>query len=689
MQKQQHIPTITDTISLPFITEIAIAPGGKCVAYVVRTADWTTDEYVRTCFVHDIDQNDTRKISENAWCPRWLDDMTLAVLRRDTEGSARVGEKPQIWIFRDAGVSGMPITCSPSGVEEFWCYGNGVIYRTDTSPSVEYEGQDSSYIRVSHESRTAQLFYASLSDEETSVDMLSDDSPNTLKLTEELDPSLQISDLWASKNTLYLNCQFQQNFDKVQVWRLFASPAELKRIAVSEENRESMPPWERLNLPAMATVLDIAPDEKTLLLNWDGGRSKFFSNEPWSLWTCSPSSEASVSDLCCLTPHFERQILTAQWNAQGIYLHYIDGTVPYIARLDLLGQLDVLDLEDVYPLHTPPFKCFDISNTGVLAFVAAGPNAIPELAVVHKTDCSSGWSFTMHHQKITTFGALCKDWSWGTRETIHWTSRDNTKIEGVLFKPTDFDPARKYPLIVIVHGGPATASLQLQLDWEDRWFYPTLQFLARGILVLKPNYRGSDGRGHTFLELNHKNIGTGELWDIESGIDHLVAQGYVDVDRVGCAGWSYGGFVAAFATTHSNYFTAVSVGGAITNWTTYHAMSEFHRFAEKVFGSTPQAIPEIYRQASPVTASVNRETPTLIQHGDTDAVVPFANAQELHRVLEAQGIAVEFFRYPSMGHGVPNVAPRAAQAVMSQNLKWFCHHLLGQALVWDHQDGLE
>lgn len=124
-------------------------------------------------------------------------------------------------------------------------------------------------------------------------------------------------------------------------------------------------------------------------------------------------------------------------------------------------------------------------------------------------------------------------------------------VEGVLFKPTDFDPARKYPLVVIVHGGPATAALQLQLDWEDRWFYPTLQFLAHGILVLKPNYRGSDGRGHAFLELNHGNIGTGELWDVESGIDHLIVQGYVDSECIGCAGWSYGGFVAAFASTHS------------------------------------------------------------------------------------------------------------------------------------------
>lgn len=699
MKVHQHVPTITDTISFPFITEVAIAPGGEYVAYVVRTADWIENRYVLTCFLYNIDRNDTRKIAENTWHPRWLNDSTLAVLHRDSKDSDCFGDRSQIWLFHPVDAAGTQITFTPRGIEQFWCYGNGIIYQADTDPSsqtAKREQQYGSYIHVGQEPRITQLFYTDLSGvsvyEETSMDFHSTDSPKTLRLTDGLDTSLRIRDLCPARNSVYLNCQFQHDPDAISVWQLTASTRELEELAASEEVALL---WEQLALPSNAAVLDVAPNGQTLLLNWNGGRSEFFSNEPWALWTCSLSSNTSISDLNCVITHLKSQILSARWHVQGIYLHYIDGTVSRLARLDPSSQLEVLEFGDIFPVCSPP-NYFDISKAGTLVFAAGGIHSVPEIVVAPKAKRPPTPSSSMQTvfppiriQKLTTFNSLCDDWDWGTRETINWKSRDNTEIEGILLKPTDFDPVQKYPLIVVVHGGPATASLQLRLDWEDRWFYPTLQFLAREILILKPNYRGSDGRGHAFLELNHGNLGRGELWDVESGVDYLIEQGYVDADRVGCAGWSHGGFVAAFATMHSDRFAAVSVGAGITNWLTYHATSNFHRFPEKVLGGLPNAIPEIYQQASPTTVQSVKQTPTLLQHGDADSIVDFANAQELYRKFEAQGVTVELFRYPNMGHSVPNETPRAARAVMSQNLKWFCHYLLGQPLAWDCHDELE
>ena len=702
MKVHRQKPTITDTISLPFITEVAISPEGEYVAYVVRTTNWEENKYLLTCFLYSIDRNDTRKIAENTWHPRWLNDNTLTVLRHDSNNPEYFGDKSQIQLFRITDAVGMQITFAPSGVQRFWCYGNGIIYQADGDPShhtVEREQWYGSYVHVGQEPRTAQLFYTDLPNigayDEASIDLPSTDSPKTLILTDELDATLRIRDLCPSNSTLYLNCQIQDDPDAIRVQRLSITPQELGLIAASDVQEKMRLSWSQLDLPSNAAVLDVAPNGQTLLLSWNGGRSEFFSNEPWDLWTCSLSPDNSISDLRCLTTDFESQILAARWYAQGIYLHYIGGTVSHIAQLDLSSQLQVFDFGGIFPLCNPP-DCFDISKAGTLAFAAGGPNSVPEVVVVTKTEplpmpsSSRGVvSPSLQKQRITAFNALGENWDWGTRETIHWKSRDDTEIEGVLFKPTEFDPGNKCPLVVLVHGGPATASLQLRLDWEDRWFYPTLQFLARGIMILKPNYRGSDGRGHAFLELNHGNLGRGELWDVESGVDYLIEKGYVDPERVGCAGWSYGGFVAAFVGIHSDRFAAVSVGAGITNWKTYHATSDFHRFPEKVLGGLPHAIPEIYQQASPATADSLKRTPTLLQHGDSDSIANFANAQELYRGLEAQGIPVEFFRYPNMGHGVPYETPRAARAIMSQNLKWFCHYLLGEPLTWNHRDELE
>lgn len=702
MKTHRHVPTITDTISLPFIAEVAISPEGEYVAYVVRTADWEANEYVLTCFLHNIHRNDTQRIAENTWHPRWLNDNTLAVLHRDAKKSEFHGDKLQIWLFQPADSYGVQITFAPYGVERFWCYGDGIIYHADSdpnNPAVEREQRDGTYVHVGQEPRTAQLFYTDLPStgayEEAPRDLPSTDSQKTLRLTDGLEASLWIRDLCMSSNTLYLNCQFQHDSDAVSVWRLSINPRELEQIAASEVEEAAGLLWEQLDLPSNAAVLDVAPDEQTLLLNWNGGRSEFFSNEPWALWTCSLSSDTTISDLRCLTTHFESQVLAARWHAQDIYLHYIDGTVSCLARLDVSSRLEVFDFGDIYPLCSAP-NCFDISEAGTLAFAAGGPSSVPEVVVVPRAECPPSPSSSIQTasqriqtQKITTFNSMYEDWNWGTRETIYWKSRDDTEMEGILFKPTGFNLVKKYPLVVVVHGGPATASLQLRLDSEDRWFYPTLQFLARGILILKPNYRGSDGRGHAFLELSHGNLGRGELWDVESGVDYLIGQGYVDAERVGCAGWSYGGFVAAYMSIHSDRFAAVSVGAGITNWITYHATSDFHRFPEKVLGGLPHAIPEIYQQASPATVDSVKKTPTLLQHGDADSIVDFANAQELYRQLQAQGIPVELFRYPNMGHGVPNEVPRAARAVMAQNLMWFSHHLLGQPLIWDRQDELE
>ena len=201
-------------------------------------------------------------------------------------------------------------------------------------------------------------------------------------------------------------------------------------------------------------------------------------------------------------------------------------------------------------------------------------------------------------------------------------------------------------------------------------FYPIDGWLAKGALVLEPNYRGSAGYGETFRSLNVRNLGIGDAWDVLSGIDYLVAQGLVDKDRVGSMGWSQGGYISAFLTTkHADRFKALSVGAGISNWVTYYVNTDIHPFTRQYLKATPWDDPKIYADTSPMTYIKSAKAPTLIQHGDKDPRVPIPNAFELYQGLQDQKVPVELMIFRGFGHGLDK--PKANRAAMQQNWDWF------------------
>ncbi|MBM3767104.1 MAG: S9 family peptidase [Acidobacteria bacterium] len=196
---------------------------------------------------------------------------------------------------------------------------------------------------------------------------------------------------------------------------------------------------------------------------------------------------------------------------------------------------------------------------------------------------------------------------------------------------------------------------------------------AGGSLLLRVNYRGSAGYGEKFRQLNVRNLGVGDAWDVESGVDYLIKQGWVDEKKVGVMGWSQGGYISAFLTTNSTKFTAVSVGAGISNWATYYYNTDITPFTIQYLGDDPADDPAIYLKTSPMTNVKQARTPTLIQHGELDKRVPIANAYELRQGLEDRGVPVEMIVYKGYGHGITK--PKSMRAVMRHNLDWFNHHI--------------
>jgi len=229
---------------------------------------------------------------------------------------------------------------------------------------------------------------------------------------------------------------------------------------------------------------------------------------------------------------------------------------------------------------------------------------------------------------------------------------------------------------VVIHGGPTAVSRPARINQNSA--YPIPIWLARGILVLEPNYRGSAGYGEKFRSLNVRNLGLGDAWDVISGIDHLVAQGMADTTRVGAMGWSQGGYISAFLTTHdSARFKAVSVGAGISDWMTYYVNTDIHPFTRQYLKATPWDDPKIYADTSPITYIKNAKAPTQIQHGENDRRVPIPNAYELYQGLQDQGVPTRLIVYKGFGHGLTK--PKANRAAMEHNLEWFDRHLFGAA----------
>ncbi|HTA78490.1 MAG TPA: prolyl oligopeptidase family serine peptidase, partial [Terracidiphilus sp.] len=172
--------------------------------------------------------------------------------------------------------------------------------------------------------------------------------------------------------------------------------------------------------------------------------------------------------------------------------------------------------------------------------------------------------------------------TWGKSESLAWTS-DSFQVQGWLMLPKDYDPAKKYPLIVQVHGGPASA---VTARWGARGGLSAQAFSAMGYFVLQPNPRGSYGQGEAFAQANRKDFGYGDLKDILAGVDAVLAKYPVDANRVGLTGWSYGGFMTMFAVTQTNRFKAAVAGAGISDWQSYYGENSIDQWMIPYFGAS-------------------------------------------------------------------------------------------------------
>ena len=298
----------------------------------------------------------------------------------------------------------------------------------------------------------------------------------------------------------------------------------------------------------------------------------------------------------------------------------------------------------------------------------------PSLAAVGDR---AGW------KQLTDANPQIKNIALGETEAIQWKSSDGKMVEGVLVKPVGYERGKRYPLIVQIHGGPAGADV---LRFNPG--YGAQTYAGAGYAVLCPNYRGSTNYGE-----RHKMEIGGDYFrqgydDIMTGVDHLIATGLVDGDKMGAMGWSAGGHWSNWILTHTDRFKAISSGAGTVNWVSMYGQSDVQRNREFYFGGkTPYEDFAKWWDFSPLKFIKNAKTPTLIHVVDGDPRVPRPQSEELHMALKKLGVPTEFMVYPGNTHGIPDPRNQLVKAVAE--FSWFEKWIRGKQGWFEWKDLLK
>jgi dipeptidyl aminopeptidase/acylaminoacyl peptidase len=645
-------PTIDQSLELKGAFSPEMSPDGLRVVYEVSRTNWEDNAFERDLWIAETATGEghqltaSRKSSTNA---KWSPDGKWIAFLSDRPGqiSGTPEGKKQIYVIAADGGEARQLTKVETGVNIFdWSPDSERIAFTadDPEPKAMKDRKEKygEYEVVHADYTMAHLWTLGMPANESTA------LPEAKRLTEGT--TFTVGEFTWSPDGTRIAFTAQRDPDLISsetadIYVLTVSDTKVKKI-VDTPGPDRNPQW--------------SPDGKQIAYETSAGSKYFFYTNVKIAAVAADGGTPRV-----LTDAFDEDPGLIGWAADGIYFAADQKTSAHLFRLN--PDTKVIEKLSA-PEHLAAFSFSFSKDYKQVALRAALENEYPEIF----TSRVSPWQA----KKLTALGDQLKSFKLAKREVISWKSADGTVIEGVLYKPLDFDPKKKYPLLVVIHGGPT--GVDQPIVNADR-YYPIELFIAKGALILRPNYRGSAGYGEKFRSLNVRNLGVGDYADVISGVDALIAKGLVDKDRVGSMGWSEGGYISAFITASSDRFKAVSVGAGISDWMTYYVNTDITPFTRQYLHATPWDDPEIYKKTSPITYISKAKTPTLIQQGENDRRVPISNGYELRQALEDHNVPVKMVVYKGFGHGITK--PKQQRAVMEENEKWFAKYIWGEEPV--------
>jgi dipeptidyl aminopeptidase/acylaminoacyl peptidase len=638
-----HRPvTVDDLMALSTINDVEIAPAGDRIAYTVSTPSLVANIHEARLFVVPASGGDPTRAADDA---RLFGPALPAPRLRWSPDGVRVsflglaGARPQVFAVAASGGPSRALTAAPEGVSAYeWSpAGRHLAFLTrDPAPAAPVATPAGSlpprtrlWVQAVDDPSSARA----LTPPDRFVDSLSW-SPDGREIA------------YASSSTSGFLAPYATRIDAVAV----ASGA--ARAIVSRAGMNVQPQF--------------SPDGRHLAFVTTSGGTGIIA--PRGLAIVAASGDPSTIRSFPMNGAWIAEIVWAA-DSQSLFVTMNEGTFATGAQMFEMPMVRVSlatgQAERIHHRSTVDYN-LSLSRDGkTLAYRAVEARTMGELTVI---DLASGAQRT-----LSAINPTLADLALGRLETVSWRSFDGMEIWGLLLTPPGYDGRRRLPLLVYCHGGPiggVTLGLFPQFMHVPGQIdpYPTEALASAGYAVLFPMPRGGSGYGEAGHRMIVNDWGGPDYKDIMAGVDHLIARGIADGDRLGVMGASYGGYMTNWIVTQTTRFKAASAGASIADLTDLYYLTDGGDLMVEYF-KTPWENPDGYRDRSPLTHAAKVTTPLLLQHGDRDPRVPLATAQKFHRALAALGKVVEFDVYPRGGHVF--YEPQQERTVMTRNLEWF------------------
>jgi len=602
------------------LSDVSISPDGKQVAFVRSIGDYQHDHFVRTLSIVPAGRGPIRSLvtkldvlASLQWSP------SNAEIAYIAEGAHRI---KQVFAISVAGGVPRQITHAAKDVEQYSWNPKGTLiaYVTEDGPSDPaaakrhddlWEVHDVGFLQK-YESRPSHIWIVSsqggLARRLThgSWSYLEADPPFVGAAT---DPSWS-----ADGRTIVFTMQanaYDSDSDRTSIAEVDTRTGKVTKLD-SRTSYEYEPQF--------------APEDHAITYLYPHGPG------PVSVLDVYVADGASNADV---TQKFDHDVTGVSWLSnkrmllaandgieRALYLMQLPNGVP--RRLSL-GRLNPMDVST--------------SNDGKIAMIASATDVPPEIYVMDNANAVP--------RTLTNLNAAVAALDLGRSEEINWKASDGERNDGILTYPAGYQPGKKYPLVLRIHGGPEAASI---LAWEDL----RQLFASRGYLVFEPDYRGSDNLGTAHEHAIYKDPGVGPGRDVIAGVETLEKLGIVDTSREAVTGHSYGGYMTAWMIGHYNKWRSAVIGDGVFDWVEAYDLSATGNLAwtRDSLGGSPwnPANAQLYHDGSPITYVHDIKTPTRLISGTADDQAPVVGSYQLFHALADQGVPVSFIAIPNAFH---------------------------------------